>query len=126
MKVLLSIKPEYAYKILSGDKRYEFRKAVFKNKDVKKAVIYATMPVGKVVGEFDIGEIIQDSPESLWAQTESYSGITKDFFEEYFDGREHAFAISVENPSTYDEPVELKQIVSHGVPPQSFCYLRDV
>lgn len=125
MKVLLSIKPEYAYKILSGDKRYEFRKAVFKNKDVRKIVIYATKPVGKVVGEFDIGEILQDSPESIWAKTKSYSGISKDFFEEYFNGRERAFAISIKNPSTYEEPFELKRVVANGVAPQSFRYLHE-
>ncbi|MBI6731014.1 ASCH domain-containing protein, partial [Pseudomonas amygdali] len=43
MKVLLSIKPEYAEKILQGEKRFEFRKSVFKNPDVRTVVIYATM-----------------------------------------------------------------------------------
>ena len=31
MKVLLSIKPEFAEKILNGTKRFEFRKGIFKN-----------------------------------------------------------------------------------------------
>ncbi|MDD8572078.1 ASCH domain-containing protein, partial [Escherichia coli] len=50
MKVLLSIKPEYAESILSGKKKYEFRKNIFRNKNVDTIVIYATMPVGKVIG----------------------------------------------------------------------------
>ena len=36
MKVLLSIKPEYVDKIFSGEKRYEYRKSMFKNKNIDK------------------------------------------------------------------------------------------
>lgn len=32
MKVLLSIKPEFANKIFEGTKRFEFRKSIFKKK----------------------------------------------------------------------------------------------
>jgi len=52
MQVLLSIKPEYAEKILNGEKKYEFRKVLPKNKSITKVIIYATMPIGKVIGEF--------------------------------------------------------------------------
>ena len=30
MKILLSIKPEYAHKIFSGEKKFEYRKIIFK------------------------------------------------------------------------------------------------
>lgn len=33
MKVLLSIKPEFAERIFNGSKKYEFRKVIFKNPD---------------------------------------------------------------------------------------------
>ena len=36
MKVVLSIKPEFAFKIFDGTKQFEFRKAIFKNPAVKK------------------------------------------------------------------------------------------
>lgn len=124
MKVLLSIKPEYAHKILSGSKHYEFRKAVFKDSRVNTVVIYATKPLGKVIGEFDIESVIQDEPQSLWEQTKEFSGITKLFFDEYFDGREKAFAIKIKSTSTYDEPKNLKDFLPNGIAPQSFCYLR--
>ena len=35
MKIVLSIKPEYAEKIFSGSKKYEFRRMIFKAPDVK-------------------------------------------------------------------------------------------
>lgn len=124
MRVLLSIKPEYANKILSGDKHYEFRKVIFKDKNVKSVVIYATMPVGKVIGEFDVEHIIQDNPKSLWKLTKEHSGITKLFFDEYFYGRDKAFAIKVKNPFKYQTPLALNTLLSNGIAPQSFCYLR--
>lgn len=124
MKILLSIKPEYAEKILDGSKHYEFRKSVFKDQRVKSVVIYATMPVGKVVGEFDIDEVMHESPSSLWKKTKAHSGITKGFFEEYFLGREKAYAIKVKNPSRYKRPRELSRFLPNGIAPQSFCYLR--
>ncbi len=124
MRVLLSIKPEYASKIIDGEKRYEFRKTIFKDERVSKVVIYATKPVGKVVGEFEIDDILQDNPTSLWKATKEYSGITHKFFSEYFRGRDKAFAIKVKNPSKYQEPLELSSLIAHGIPPQSFCYLR--
>ena len=122
MKVLLSIKPEYADKILDGKKHYEFRKAL-KAPDVTTVVIYATMPVGKVVGEFEIDQFISKPPRELWSLTAEFSGITKRFFNEYFRGRDTAHAIKVRQPRRYAEPLELSEVVRGGVPPQSFCYL---
>ena len=66
MKVLLSINPEYVEKIFSGEKKYEFRRNIFKRKNIKSIIIYSTSPVKKVVGEFYIEEIIEDLPEKLW------------------------------------------------------------
>ena len=39
-KILLSIKPEYAHKILEGTKKYEFRKHLPKKK-IEKIIIYS-------------------------------------------------------------------------------------
>lgn len=58
MRVLLSIKPEFVEKIFSGEKLYEYRKATFKNEDISSVVIYSTMPVGKIVGEFKFKKFI--------------------------------------------------------------------
>lgn len=123
MKVLLSIKPEYAEKILSGEKRFEFRKAIFKNKDVKTIVIYATMPVGKIVGEFEFDGVLTGTPDAVWTQTEDYSGISQNFFEEYFNGREMAHAIKVGSVKRYLEPLNLTTIVPNGLAPQSYRYI---
>ena len=123
MKILLSIKPEYAESILDGKKCFEFRKAIFKRSGIEKVVIYATMPVGKVVGEFDIDEILSMGPTELWEETQNSAGITRQFFDSYFMGRKKAFAIKVKNPQRYEQPYELKKLVANGIAPQSYRYL---
>jgi len=123
MKILLSIKPEYAEKILNGTKRFEYRRALYRNQNVRTVVIYATLPVGKVVGEFEVGGLLSDDPESLWASTKKHSGTTKQFFMSYFENREIAFAIQVTNPTRYEEPLPLHDLVGSSPAPQSFRYL---
>lgn len=123
MKVLLSIKPEYAEQILKGKKKFEFRKSIFKNSDVDTVIIYATMPIGKIIGEFKIGNIISLTPNELWKHTERYAGISRTFFDEYFFDRDIGFAITVENPTRYSSPINLQDLIPGATPPQSFRYI---
>lgn len=123
MRILLSIKPQYAEQIFAGSKRFEFRKIVHKNPNVNTVVVYATKPVGKVIGEFAVSDIHSDSPERLWRRTKQHSGITKVFFNEYFQGREKGFAIEVGKAKRYRSPIELRDLLPNGFPPQSFVYL---
>ena len=122
MKVLLSIKPEYAEKILSGEKLYEFRRAIFKNKDVKKVVIYASSPVQKVVGEFEIECILTLELGDLWAKTKKYSGINKEFYYEYFNGKDVGHAIKIKKTRRFKRLLDLREF-DISKPPQSFQYL---
>jgi predicted transcriptional regulator len=124
MKVLLSIKPEFAESILDGYKKFEFRKTMFRDKDVRVVVIYATMPVGKVIGEFEIEHILSSEPNKLWDATKKHAGITRDFFDKYFSERDRGFAIAVKNPQRYETPVSLSELIPGAVPPQSFRYIH--
>lgn len=82
-KVLLSIKPQFVKAIFEGSKRFEYRKSIFKDKNINKVIIYSTMPVGKIVGEFDIECILEEHPIKIWNLTKQDSGITDKFFFEY-------------------------------------------
>lgn len=120
MRVLLSIKPEFAFKIFDGEKKYEFRKVVFKNPKVKTVVVYASSPVQKVIGEFE--DILSSNPNEIWKKTKKYSGITEDFFYEYFENREIAHAIKIKGIKKYEKPLSLKDDFK-VMPPQSYLYL---
>lgn len=123
MKILLSIKPQYAESILDGSKRFEFRKRIHSDSRVKTIVIYATMPVGKVIGEFVIAEIHSDNPALLWEKTKEFSGISRSFFIEYFQNKEIGYAIEVKSVKRYKTPKSIKNFLPNGVPPQSYVYL---
>lgn len=123
MNVLLSIKPEFAEKIFSGEKKFEFRKNIFKRTDIEKVIVYATMPVGKVIGEFSVQGVIEGRPDAVWSQTRNHAGISKKFFSAYFDGREKAFAIKVGSFNKYDEPYPLSSLGEGVTAPQSYRYL---
>ena len=124
MRVLLSIKPEFVEKIFSGEKLYEYRKAMFKNVNVSSVVIYSTMPVGKIVGEFKFKKIHIDSPKVIWNKTKQSSGISEKFFFDYFEGKSEAYAIEIEAVTKYKVPLDPHAIFPKFTAPQSFCYMK--
>lgn len=124
MKVLLSIKPEFVDKIIKGEKKYEYRKRIFK-KQIEKIVVYSTMPVGKIVCELKIDGVINDSPEKIWIQTSKYSGVKKDFFMQYFNNKDKGYALKISEVEIFDEPIDPKERFDNFVAPQSFKYIED-
>ena len=122
MKVLMSIKPEFAFKIFDGTKKFEFRRAIFKNPDIKKIIVYASSPVQKVIGEFEIDGILILGIEKLWRETRHDSGISKEYFIQYFGGKEHGYAIKIKKTKKYKRPLCLKDDFN-TLPPQSFRYV---
>lgn len=122
MKVILSIKPEFAFKIFDGKKKYEYRRAIFKNREIKKIIVYASSPVKKVIGEFEIDHIINKDIEELWEKTRDHSGISSNYYYEYFKDKEYGYAIAVKKTRRYKQPLNLFD--AFGVnPPQSFAYV---
>ena len=67
-KILISINPEHVINIFNGSKKYEYRK-IRCREDVDKIIIYCTYPVKKIVGEANIEEILEDSPQEIWKRT---------------------------------------------------------
>lgn len=122
MKVLLSIKPEFALKIFDGSKRFEFRRSIFKNRDIKKVIVYASSPVGKIIGEFEIEEILHEELPILWSKTKNHAGTNEEKFRKYFSDKSKGYAIQITNAKRYDEPMLLNHFMVSS-PPQSFMYI---
>lgn len=122
-RVLLSIKPRFAEKIFSGVKRYEFRRLVFREASISKVVVYVSSPISKVVGEFEIENILNLEKEQLWLRTKEHSGIEKNYFDQYFQDKTHGYAIQIGATKLYEEPLHLQSCFSIKHPPQSFVYL---
>lgn len=120
--VLLSIKPQFVKEIKAGNKTFEFRKCMYKNTNIDKILIYSSYPEQKVVALCDVEEILSDIPNQIWQDTKHSSGITKAFFEQYFLGKNIAYAIKLSNIHFFDEP---KMLYEFGIKkaPQSFMYV---
>ncbi|MGV3629788.1 MAG: hypothetical protein ACO1O6_01205 [Bacteroidota bacterium] len=122
MKVLLSIKPIFANKIFDGSKKFEFRRVVFKNTTVNKVIVYASAPVSRVIGEFEIEKVIKNDIDILWNQTKEYSGISKDYFDSYFEGKREGYAIKIKKVLLYKNSLDIKEHFDMS-PPQSYAYI---
>lgn len=121
-KIVISINPEHVENIINGSKKFEYRTKAAKS-DVKKILIYETVPVKKIVAEAEIEGVLMLPPEELWEQTKNQSGITKLFFDNYFKGRDIAYAYKLGKIKVYEQP---KELIDFGLKsaPQSFVYIN--
>lgn len=124
MNVLLSIKPEFAEKILRGKKKYEFRKTAFRDDSlVDTVILYASAPSQQIVGMFTIDEVFETNPENLWERFGSESGIDdKERFMQYFKEHEQGYAFEISDPHRLSPPVDPRQHFENFRPPVSFQY----
>ena len=124
MKVLLSIKPEFVEQIFAGTKKYEFRKSMFKRDDVKSVIIYASSPVRKIVGEFEIAGILSSDIDLIWDITKEYSGISRTYYDSYFQERKIANAVQIGRITKFEQPKNLSDYNINKAP-RSFCYISE-
>ena len=124
MNAIMSIKPCFCELIFSRWKQFEYRRRVFKRLNVDKVYIYASKPICKIVGYFTIECIIRDTPSEVWRVTHKDGGISKQQFDEYFKGRDIAYAIAIDEAVKLDEPIDPKQVIKNFKAPQNFIYLE--
>jgi predicted transcriptional regulator len=76
----------------------------------------------QVVAEVELIDIIEDDLDAVWETTKEYAGITHEYFEKYFKGKETAIAYKLGAVKKYSKP---KCLASFGIKnaPQSFVYV---
>ena len=113
---VLSIRAEYARRILVGDKRVEIRKSMPGGADRSKfdrgdtALIYESRGRGRIVASFTVGSLIHaQSPADLWRTIGTMDpgshGIDRAAFFKYFEGRETGVAFGVTDVRPLDMPL---------------------
>lgn len=120
---LFSIKPQYAAAILDGSKEVEFRRTSLAS-DVSHVVIYATSPVQKVIGTFEVAGVESAVPDELWDSYSAVGGIARDDYTKYFAGTDTGYAIKVRSPRLLNTPLRLNDLSPGLRPPQSYQYLQ--
>jgi predicted transcriptional regulator len=87
-------------------------------------VVYASSPVQRVVGYFEVDGVSESDPSALWAEHSDVGEIGAEEFREYYDGAERGVAIHVGRVHHLLLPLPLDEVVPSAVPPQSFAYAR--
>lgn len=125
MIALLAIEPEFADQILSGEKRYEFRRTTFADHDTVDFVcLYASSPEQRIVGGFTTDRAVEERPEELWERFGAASGIAdRARFLDYFDGADTGYAMRVTESFEFPEPIDPNSLFDDFHPPVSFRYL---
>lgn len=120
---LMAIQPRFADLILRGTKKVEFRKTRFR-KPVSHVVIYASWPIKRVVGVFEVEGLDIADPLALWERYDNVAGISREDFMAYYKGHMTGVAIRVGHVTELSEPVPLTAVHDTCTPPQSFQYVE--
>ncbi len=121
---LISIQPEYARKILAGEKKLEFRRW-WTFRSVQILVIYATAPVQRIVGFATVAGVTQGTPTQLWQLTRRCDGgISKLRLFEYLKNSRTGVAIELSKVTRLPGGIDPWICLGRDFrPPQSFRYL---
>lgn len=119
--LLLPVYPVHVENIFTGIKKYEYRKTRCRRR-ISGILIYATAPTMKIVGEAEVIDIMEGTPQFVWEQTCHDAGITERYFSQYFFGRQTAVAYALGKVKKYQIPVNLYEL---GIrrSPQSYLYV---
>jgi len=127
-RMLMSIKPEHAASLLSGNKRVELRRRFSKEWIGCRVSIYASHPRCSIVGDALMQEVVVDDPDRIWERFGDQIGCTREQFERYAHGARQLYAIILVDVVPYAKTLSLaeaSQAVSAPLrPPQSYRSLE--
>ena len=125
--LFISIKPEFANKIISKEKCIELRKLKPHVKSGDYVIIYASSPVKSVIGFGKIKQIIETSPQEMWEKHSTNLGIDKVRFDNYYENKIKAIGIEIETMKSIS-PISLSRlrlIDPNFHPPQVYRYVSN-
>jgi predicted transcriptional regulator len=127
-RLLLSIKHEYAQRVLEGKKTVEVRRRVARKWSGERIALYSSRPTGALVGEATIQDVTSDSPKVIWENYGDRIGCSYEEFSQYAGSCHEIFAITLGKVTPYVERIPLAQaeslIQEELVPPQSYYELE--
>ncbi|MHC4533896.1 MAG: ASCH domain-containing protein [Planctomycetota bacterium] len=127
--IVISIRPKYARKILSGNKKVEVRRVFSKKWKSSKVTIYASGPERSLAGEALIKDVIFDKPENVWERFSDQIGCAKEEFDKYTASKNKVYAIVLDNAVPYRKSISIGEISSllkeNLRPPQNYYNLNN-
>ncbi len=125
--LFIAVKPEYANKLISGEKDIELRKTKPHVQAGDYAIIYASVPIKAVLGYGKIKRIIFCSPQEMWTNYSARLGIKEQDFLMYYDNSNKSVGIEFEmiKPITPIRLSELRRVDPNFHPPQIYRYITN-
>jgi predicted transcriptional regulator len=123
--MLLSVRPRFADSILAGTKDAEIRRQRPSAQAGTPVIIYATRPVGAIVGTAYVDRVLFGPPASLWESHQAQMGITRDEFDTYLSGVSTAYLLMLTRARHLPHPLTLEDMRESAAfqPPRSYRYL---
>lgn len=127
MMCLLKIFPEWAAKILSGEKKYEYRKRrpEWLGTGCEVALVDAN-DCDKLLGSFVVSHIIDGSPTTVWQKTNGASVQLPPEYLAYYEQSDTAYAIGIEKPRHPIANFSVKSLLDERCNVASFTRLSEM
>jgi predicted transcriptional regulator len=119
--LLMSILPVIGRRIMSGRKKYEYRRTIFR-KSVSRVYLYLSSPERKITGYFMFRGFLEGTVREIWEATRDGAAASEAAYLEYFQNARRAFAIKIERFFPFDPPLDPWETPGF-LPPQSFRYV---
>ena len=124
--IILTIRPEFAFKIFSGEKTIELRrKKPINIKSGSIVLVYVSSPVKSLWGAFEVDDVKETALGDLWDFVKDRASVSIDEFNKYFTGVDHGVSILIKQVWKFKNPIKLdklRQKMNWNQPPQSFRY----
>lgn len=112
--ILLSVDPEWAWAILDGDKKWEYRRSPPNRTPPMRLVLYATAPVSAAVGAAFCGQVVEMDTDTLVSLTVDETPHDRADLFDYFDGQDTATALRIDSAEELDRRVPLDELQEDG------------
>ena len=125
LSILISIKPKYVALIFSGVKTVELRRVLPKSlPDNSEVIIYESSPTKSIVGKARIKNIEEQPINKLWKELGHRTGISFEYFKEYFNGKDKGYGLVLDKIEKFPAPYSLGYLRDkiNFSPPQSYMY----
>jgi predicted transcriptional regulator len=126
--LFISVKPDYAFKIINGQKTIELRKNRPNVKNGDYVIIYATVPIKTVIGFGKIDRIIDTTPSKMWEDNSIKLGIDKGSFDKYYADFNRSIGIEISSICKFKIGFSLSKIKKLNPtfsPPQTYKYISN-
>ena len=117
--ILLSVRPQYASKLVTGQKTAELRRSRPSLETPFTALVYSSAPVKRVVGAIRVVTVVSSSPELIWRKYREALCVSASEFSAYAGAARTLCCWVIDKALPFDAP----RALSDERPPRSFRYI---